>query len=275
MRQPCPPVLGRGAGTPPRQAAARSRLGTCAVAAYLVGELGDADRLLEVAGEPGIEKPVVPLERHGAERDDRDPLCPRSAPKCPAASVPSISGSWRSIRITSGRCSAASAIPSAPFCRLERPEPGGAQHVSGELQVLLVVVDDQDERRTRRAWRRGRHRRILGACRSGSCSPRTTTSSVRASGGCSRRDPTSRSRPSAATSTRCSPQSTPSGRTSSSPTSACRRATPTRGSRPPSGCARRTRRSASSCSASTRTRATCSRSWRAAARGAHTSSRSA
>ena len=106
-------------------------------------------------------------------------------------------------------------MPSAPLARLKRPEPGRAQHVPRELQVLLVVVDDQDERRFRaylsageRASRRSGHRRILCPCRSGSCSPRTTTSFVRASGGCSRRDPTSRSRPSAATSARCSPRST-------------------------------------------------------------------
>ena len=30
--------------------------------------------------------------------------------------------------------------------RLDRPEAGGAKHVAGELRVLLVVVDDQDER---------------------------------------------------------------------------------------------------------------------------------
>ena len=99
--------------------------------------------------------------------------------------------------------------------RLERSHPGGLQHVAGELEVLLVVVDDQDERF---------HGRILSPWRSASCSPRITTSSAKASGACWRRGPTSRSRPSAATSTRCWPRWTRSSRTSSSPTSACLRA---------------------------------------------------
>ena len=57
-----------------------------------------------------------------------------------------MSGSRRSIRITSGRCSACERDPLGAVRRLERPEPGSAQHVPGELEVLLVVIDDQDER---------------------------------------------------------------------------------------------------------------------------------
>ena len=46
--------------------------------------------------------------------------------------------------------------------RLHGPEPADTQHVTGELPVLLAVVDDQDERVLRlRGWRSGRLRRIL------------------------------------------------------------------------------------------------------------------
>ncbi len=85
--------------------------------------------------------------------------------------------------------------------------PAAPQHVPGELPVLLVVVDDQDERRSSGHRASGVGSPYPRPCRSGSCSPRITTSSARASGGCSRRSPTSRSRPCAATSTRCSPRS--------------------------------------------------------------------
>ena len=71
----------------------------------------------------------------------------------------------------------------------------------------------------------------------------------------------------AATSSGCSPRSSASSPTWSSRTSACRRARPTRGSRRPSGCACRTPTSASSSSASMPPPATCSRSWKEAARG--------
>ena len=62
-----------------------------------------------------------------------------------AASAPSMSGSRRSIRMTSGTCSSASAIPSAPVRGLEglEPVPREGRHPS-ELPVSVVVVDDQD-----------------------------------------------------------------------------------------------------------------------------------
>ena len=123
-----------------------------------------------------------------------------------AASAPSMSGNRRSIKITSGRCSA-QAQPRGAAVGLERPEPGGAQHVASELQVLLVVVDDEDERR-------GRHRRILV---SGADPARARRGSLsRSRGGpAAARDTarTSRSPPSATTSTRCSSRLTQSGRT--------------------------------------------------------------
>ena len=56
-----------------------------------------------------------------------------------------------------------------PTGGLERPEPGGAKHFPGELPVLLVVIDDEDDRRIRRptavarVWRRSRHPLMLGS----------------------------------------------------------------------------------------------------------------
>ena len=101
--------------------------------------------------KPGRDEPVAAsLERQRAQRDDRDRCRPHLVSRASArASVPSMSGSRRSIRITSGRCSPASAIPSAPFAAWSVRKPGRAQHVPGELEVLLVVIDDQDERAPR------------------------------------------------------------------------------------------------------------------------------
>ena len=76
-----------------------------------------------------------------------------------------MSGSRRSIRITSGQVLGRERDRLGAARRLERPEPGRAQHVAGELPVLLVVVDDQDERAPRcrpaSVLERRRHRRIL------------------------------------------------------------------------------------------------------------------
>ena len=74
-------------------------------------------------------------------------------------------------------------------------------------------------------------RRMLCAWRSASCSPRTTTSSVRACGGCSRRGPRSRSSRRATASSRSSPRSQSTRPTSSSRTSGCLRRGSTRASR--------------------------------------------
>ena len=225
-----------------------SLAGARAVAAHLVRELADVDRLLEVAGEARRDEPVAAsLESaaRSARRPGSMPFAPRLA-SLRAASVPSMSGSRRSIRITSGQMLACERDPLGAVRRLERPEPGGAQHVPGELQVLLVVVDDQDERAPRLSRLTGTAsgdgdviavsstRADPARARRGSLPrPRGRPASARDA------SPTSRSRPCAAISTRSSLRSTRSGRTSSSPTSACRRAAPTRGSRPPSGCARR------------------------------------
>ena len=61
-----------------------------------------------------------------------------------SASMPSMSGSWMSIRIRSGRCSLARRTPSRAGRRLDRRVAVVAQDVAHELHVLLVVLDDQD-----------------------------------------------------------------------------------------------------------------------------------
>ena len=152
-----------------------------AVPANLVRELLNVDRLFEVAGEAvGQEPGDASLERERAEAttgiaDVRGPFA-----SFRAASAPSMSGNRRSIKITSGGCSAASATPR----RRGRPrasEPGGAQHVASEPQVLLVVVDDEDEGAV-----------VIGVS-SSPCDPaRARRGSPRSgSGGCSRHGRTS------------------------------------------------------------------------------------
>src|SRR6266516_4707489 len=60
--------------------------GLHAVAANLVWELADADRLFEVAGEPGGEEPVAAaVGRQGAQRDDRDPCRPAPGSEYPCS----------------------------------------------------------------------------------------------------------------------------------------------------------------------------------------------
>ena len=76
-----PAAFRAGAGTRRPGAAQPARR---AVAAHLVRELADADRLLEVAGEPGRDEPVAALERQRAQRDDRDPpRCARQPARAP------------------------------------------------------------------------------------------------------------------------------------------------------------------------------------------------
>ena len=157
--QPCPLAVSTGVLAHPR----RLTLAACCSSGAPGPETSrDVDRLLEIAGEARRQEPVA-APRVAARRSARRPVsAPVRSPSASsrATSVPSMSGSRRSIRMTSGRCSVASAIASSPRRRFERPEPGRAQHVPGELQVLLVVVDDQDERRiasatSRTVWRRG------------------------------------------------------------------------------------------------------------------------
>src|SRR6266542_4794129 len=245
--QPCPLADSRGASTATRLRSSGSLLG--AVAAHLVRKIADSNGLLKPPREACRFEPIASLERQSCQCEHGNALRARVVLELPSGLRPidvrKPDVHQDHVRNVLGR----EGDPLGASRRFERLEPGGAQKVPGELPILLVVVDDQDER----------HRRILISCRSASCSRRTTTSSAKASGGCSRPGRTSRSRPRAATSTRCSPQSTQSGRTWSSRTSAFLLAARTRGSRPRCGCATRIQTSAWSCSASTRTRRTCSR----------------
>jgi len=122
-------------------------LAAFAEAAYLIRERADVDRLLEIAVEARRQEPVaVPGVGRGAERDDRYP-----SGSCSAAELACDFGTGHvrkpqveqdDVRSIVGR-DADRFIPAACF---ERPEPGRSQHISGELPVLLVVVDDEDER---------------------------------------------------------------------------------------------------------------------------------
>ena len=136
-----------------------------------------------------------------------------------------MSGSRRSSRITSGGSSAASAIGSPgrlpPRSSGARPRGARPGRASG-CSRCRRRSGRADIRGSAASWRRKRHRRILATCPSGSCSPRTSTSSARACGVCSRRETSSRSQRSARTSTRCSTRWMRSGRTSSSRISGCR-----------------------------------------------------
>ncbi len=207
-----------------------------------IGERIDVDGLDDVAGEPR-RRPATRRRHRVAGRSPPRPGCATSAARPPssrAASVPSRSGRRRSIRMTSGRCSDARAMPSAAVAASSVRNPAGrsTSRASFRFRSLSSTIRTS-------GWV-GHHRRILRPCPSASCLPKTTTSSVKASDGCSTRSPGSRSWRSAGTSTRCSRPSIARSRTWWSPTSGCRRVTPMRGSRPPSASARRTPVSASS-----------------------------
>src|SRR5687768_8081507 len=62
-----PPACGRGAGTP----CGGSLVDAPTEAAYLIGKLGDGDRLLDRAGEADAANPVRVEIRAGAHGDDR------------------------------------------------------------------------------------------------------------------------------------------------------------------------------------------------------------
>ena len=170
-----------------------------------------------------------------------------------------MSGSRRSRRIRSGWRSAATAIASSPRAASSVPNPAARSTSRASFRFLSLssTISTSGGSPARRAvaclCRRRRHRRILGACLSGSCSPRTSTWSARVSGACSIRKTSWRSQRCAETWTRCSTRLPQSTLTWWSRISACHLAARTRGSRPRPGCARRTPRSVSSCSASTRT----------------------
>ena len=131
VRQPLPPCCLDGV-----LARRQSRLR--AVAAHLVRKPADVDRLLDVAGEARrrAASRSSPPSVQRAQCDDRDPRRPRFVPRARAASAPSRSGSREvhqdDVRQALGR----ERDPLGAGLCLQRPEPGGAQHVAGELQVL-------------------------------------------------------------------------------------------------------------------------------------------
>ena len=111
---------------------------------------------------------VAALELQCAERDDGNVRRSRTPPELAhdvhAVHVWEPQVQQDHVRLPIGREN----DPFAAARRLERPEPGSAQHIPGELQIPRVVVDDENEREARvrrpaaaRTWRRSaRHRRI-------------------------------------------------------------------------------------------------------------------
>ena len=82
-----------------------------------------------------------------------------------------------------GQMLCASAIPSRGRRGLERPKPGRASTSRASFRFCSLSST------IRTSGSRRRTGRILRPCRSGSCSPRTTTSFAKASVACSRREP--------------------------------------------------------------------------------------
>ena len=171
MRQPCPPAYwtgclhtrlasgGRHGALPSRAADHRRRPRT--YRRTWSGNSPNVDRLLEVAGEPGGEEPVVvALERAAtsARRRGSAPFAPRpraSARRpcrpCPGAGGPSGS------RPAAAR--SASAIPSAPVAAssVRNPAARSTSRASFRFLSLSSTIRTSgwrpDRRRVRRAWR--------------------------------------------------------------------------------------------------------------------------
>jgi DNA-binding NarL/FixJ family response regulator len=86
------------------------------------------------------------LDPYRAQRDDGEVGCPHVVGECP--------GRVRAVHVREPEVHEdhvwqllaryGHAFGAGPG--LERPDPGGPQHIAGELQVLLVVVDYQDQR---------------------------------------------------------------------------------------------------------------------------------
>jgi len=120
---------------------------TFAEAAHLVRKGAHVDRLLEIAVEARRQEAVAaPGVRRSGEGDNRylSGSCSAAELACDFGPVhvrkPQVEQD--DVRPIVGR-DADRFIPAACF---ERPEPGRSQHISCELPVLLVVVDDEDER---------------------------------------------------------------------------------------------------------------------------------
>ena len=138
------------------------------------------------------EPVAAALERVRAQRDDRDPRRLGSLREPPCGIRALHVRKLRSIRMTSGRCSAASAMPAAPLAarafgtRPPAARPGRALFFSLSSTIRTsgrsVSVDPPPARLETET---SSPYPLL--CRSGSCSRMTTTSSARASGACWRR----------------------------------------------------------------------------------------
>ena len=139
------------------------------MAAHLFRKLADVDRFHEIAGETGGKHPIGIAEVVGQRAQSDDRYMRRASP------VPERARDVRAVHVREMQVEQdqvrhalrreRDALPAA--CGFERPEPGSAQHIPRKLQILLVVVDDEDERASRirpagtRAWRVRRHRPIL------------------------------------------------------------------------------------------------------------------
>ncbi len=179
---------GRGQGRrwtgcyhPDRTRVPARRFRSATVAAHLVREILNVDRLLEQ------NRRNRRARSQGASPSSASELNATTGIADVRAPVRESPGRVRAVHVrqpdvhqdhSPEAAPAASAIPSAPLAGFERPEPGGEQHVPGELQVPRVVVDDQDER----ALLEAKPGTVVSfdPCRSGSCSPTTTTSFARA-----------------------------------------------------------------------------------------------
>ena len=140
------------AGTVVRVAGGRSRLSTAGPAktAHLIRKCADVDRLAEEAGETRLQQPIVIADvGQGAQSDDwnvrRSISVAELACDVGADHVGETEVQQDQVRQAlrrEGDCL-------GPASRLERSEAGRAKHVPGEFPVLLVVVDDEDERDSR------------------------------------------------------------------------------------------------------------------------------
>src|SRR6266576_231019 len=126
----------------------------------LVGELAHADRLGEVTVEAlGEESLLVAPHRRGRQRNDRDPAGSRvlfeqlerfRAAEIRHADVHQHEGGHALMRQRD---------PLDAARRLEGLEAGELEHVPGQLPVVLVVVDDQDQLAHDTSCRMGRVKR--------------------------------------------------------------------------------------------------------------------
>src|SRR5436190_9129767 len=127
---------------------------------HLVGKLAHADRLGEIAVEALGEEPLlVAAHRRRRERDDRDLRRPgvlaQQLQRLGAVEVrhPDVHEDERRPVLLRER----HAFDAAR--RLDRAEAGELEHVAGELTVVLVVVDDQDQLTHDTSFRTGRVKR--------------------------------------------------------------------------------------------------------------------